>query len=104
VRKIKTTTYHFLLACIDRKTVKFLGYLDNITTVGVMIIIEDPVITIESHKLQKDLPENIYPKSVINFQCCSLWRENDNNPNFYNAGFRLTLISLEEREIFTCFI
>ena len=61
----------FYSRVFDRKTGIFLGYLGNMNEGGLMIISEDPIEVGLVYLLRIDLPEDIYSKSVLNFEAKS---------------------------------
>jgi hypothetical protein len=103
-RTLKRRHIMFYSRIFDRKTGKFLGFLGNVTTRGIMVISDEPIKQNINFKLRMDLPEYIYKKPVLNFQGFSVWCKNDIDPNFNNTGFRLTQISEEDQDIVTRFI
>ncbi|MCJ7702767.1 MAG: PilZ domain-containing protein [Anaerolineales bacterium] len=98
-RKLKRRHIMFYSRVFDRKTGKLLGYLGDITIVGIMIISEEPLQTGVQLKLRIDLPDYIYHKSVLNFEAQSLWCQPDIDPNFHNTGFKMLNISKDDREV-----
>jgi hypothetical protein len=95
-RSLKRRHIMFYSRVFDRTTGKHLGYLGNMTTEGLMIISDEPIETNTSFLLRIDLPEDIYDKVVLNFEALSLWCKPDVDPNFYNTGFELSKIHLDD--------
>ena len=89
----------FYSRVFNRKTGVFLGYMDNLTEAGLMIISETPIDINQSFLLRIDLPEDIYNKPFLNFAAESVWCRSDVDPNFFNAGFKLNSISNEDKDI-----
>lgn len=89
----------FYSRVFDRKTGVFLGYLGNMNEGGLMIISEGPIAVDQIFLLRIDLPEDIYSKTVLNFEARSVWCRLDIDPNFYNTGFQLADITDEGKEI-----
>ena len=89
----------FYSRVFDRKTGIFLGYLGNMNEGGLMIISEIPIEVDQVHLLRIDLPEDIYSKSVLNFEAKSVWCRLDIDPNFYNTGFQLIEITEDSKDI-----
>jgi Tfp pilus assembly protein PilZ len=89
----------FYSRVFDRKTGVFLGYLGNMNEGGLMIISDSPISVGEKFLLRIDLPEDIYSKTVLNFEAKSVWCRLDVDPNFHNTGFQLVDISDEGKGI-----
>jgi len=66
---------------------------------GLMIISDNPIPVGEIFLLRIDLPEDIYSKTVLNFEAKSVWCRLDVDPNFHNTGFQLGDISNEGKQI-----
>ena len=98
-RRLSRRHILFYSRVFDRKTGVFLGYLGNLNEAGLMIISEDPLEINQIYLLRIDLPEDIYSKSVLNFEARSVWCQSDVDPNFYNTGFQLIEISDESKDI-----
>ena len=96
-RKLQRRHIMFYSRVFNRKTGRFLGYLENITPEGAMIISESPLRLDEVYSLGMSLPEDIYPKLALNFEAKSIWCKSDIDPNFYNTGFQL--LDLDEEDI-----
>ena len=64
-----------------------------------MIISEIPIEVGLVHLLRIDLPEDIYSKSVLNFEAKSVWCRLDIDPNFYNTGFQFNKITEDSKDI-----
>ena len=89
----------FYSRVFDRKTGVFLGYLGNMNEGGLMIISEDEIEVDQNFLLRIDLPEDIYSRTVLNFQAKSVWCRKDVDPNFFNTGFQLGEISKESKDL-----
>ena len=89
----------FYSRVFDRKTGVFLGYLGNLNEGGLMTISETPIEVGLVFLLRLDLPEDIFSKSVLNFEAKSVWCQLDVDPNFYNTGFQFVKISEESKDI-----
>ena len=98
-RRLNRRHILFYSRVFDRKTGVFLGYLGNMNEGGLMIISETPIKVDQVFLLRIDLPEDIYSKSVLNFEAKSVWSRLDVDPNFYNTGFKLLEISDDSKDI-----
>ena len=76
-----------------------MGYLGNLNEGGLMIISETPIEVNLEYLLRIDLPEDIFSKSVLNFEAKSVWCHLDVDPNFYNTGFQFADITEESKDI-----
>ena len=98
-RRLSRRHILFYSRVFDRKTGIFLGYLGNMNEGGLMIISETPIDVGLVHLLRIDLPEDIYSKSVLNFEANSVWCRLDIDPNFYNTGFQFNKITEDSKDI-----
>ena len=98
-RRLSRRHILFYSRVFDRKNGTFLGYLGNMNEGGIMIISEDPIEVNQIYMLRIDLPEDIFSKTVLNFNAKSVWCRLDTDPNFYNTGFQLKEISDECKDI-----
>ena len=98
-RRVSRRHILFYSRVFDRKTGIFLGYLGNMNEGGLMIISETPLEVNQNYLLRIDLPEDIYSKSVLNFEAKSVWSRLDVDPNFHNTGFQLSEISDDSKDI-----
>ena len=89
----------FYSRVFDRKSGVFLGYLGNMNEGGLMIISENPLEVNLEYLLRIDLPEDIFSKSVLNFEAKSVWCQIDVDPNFHNTGFQFVKITEESKDI-----
>jgi hypothetical protein len=100
-RQLERKHLMFYSRVFDRKTGKFVGYLGDITVEGVMIISDEKIETDARYSFRMDLPEDLFPKALLNLEVESIWCQPDVDPNFYNTGFRLLDGSEEDQEIIT---
>ena len=98
-RRLSRRHILFYSRVFDRKTGIFLGYLGNMNEGGLMIISETPIDVGLVYLLRIDLPEDIYSKSVLNFEAKSVWCRLDIDPNFHNTGFQFNKITEDSKDI-----
>ncbi len=98
-RRLSRRHILFYSRVFDRKTGTFLGYLGNMNEGGLMIISETPIEVNQVFLLRIDLPEDIFSRSVLNFEAKSVWCRLDVDPNFHNTGFKLLQISEDGMDI-----
>ena len=95
-RKIQRRHIMFYSRVFDLKSGRLLGYLENITSEGAMIISEQPLRTNEVYSLRMTLPEEMFPKPVLNLEARSIWCEIDVDPQFFNTGFKFSDLPKED--------
>ena len=100
-RKLERKHLMFYSRVFDRKTGKFIGYLGDITVEGALIISDEPVEMKIRFSFRMDLPEDLFPKPLLNLNATSVWGQNDVDPKFFNTGFKLLDVSPEDQEIIT---
>ncbi|MFN2234732.1 MAG: PilZ domain-containing protein [Anaerolineales bacterium] len=98
-RRLSRRHILFYSRVFNRKTGVFLGYLGNLNEGGMMIISENPIEVNLVYLLRIDLPEDIFSKSMLNFEAKSIWCQLDVDPNFYNTGFRFVKITEESEDV-----
>jgi hypothetical protein len=98
-RRLSRRHVLFYSRVFERKTGVFLGYLGNLNEGGMMVISETPIEVDKVYLLRLDLPEDIFSKSVLNFEGKSVWCQLDIDPKFYNTGFKFVKITEESKDI-----
>lgn len=98
-RKLKRQHIMFYSRVFDRTTGAFMGYLGNLTPDGMMIISERKLAVEQEYQLRIDLPEDMYAKSMLNLTALAVWCKRDIDPNFFNIGFSLQDVSIQDVEI-----
>lgn len=88
-RKLRRRHLIYYLRVFNKQSDKLVGHLVDITTEGIMLMSEAPVGTNMLYHLRMDVPEEIFPAKVIQFDARSIWCRKDVNPDFYVAGFQL---------------
>jgi hypothetical protein len=98
-RKLKRRHVIFYSRVFDRNTGALLGHLMDITTEGLMLINEFPLITGITYHLRMDLPEDVMTKAYLSFDAQCLWSRPDINPAFHNAGFKVLNMAQEDIDL-----
>jgi hypothetical protein len=98
-RKLERRHLIYYLRVYGKKSKQMVGHVVNITKEGIMLISEDPIETDGYFQFRMALPEAIKESREISFEAKSVWCKKDNNPEFYNTGFRLTKISIGDLQI-----
>ena len=94
-RKFKRKDLIYYLKVTDRETGQVIGHAANISNEGLMLISDEPIKTEFTFQLQMFLPEEIQGSRYYEFTATSKWCQEDENPDFYNIGFKLDNISTE---------
>ena len=95
-RRLKREHIMFYSRVFDRETGAFLGYLGDLTPIGAMVIAEHRMEPETDVQLRIDLPEDMYPKPILNVAAQSVWCQRDVDPRFYNIGFSFQELSPED--------
>lgn len=79
----------FYLRVYNSDTGDLIGFLGDISTKGIMVVSETPVVTDKVYNLSLHLnPSNDRRKErILRFDARSIWSKNDINPDFYDTGF-----------------
>ncbi len=100
-RKEKRRKFTYYMRVMDANTLQPIGYLTEISAIGIQVDSEKPLPLHAAFKLRLDLPADIANKTNIVFNARSKWCEPDRMvPNSYNIGFEVTLLSREDTVIF----
>ncbi|MBI5557470.1 MAG: PilZ domain-containing protein [Deltaproteobacteria bacterium] len=89
----------YYLEVYDIESNQLLGHLVDITTRGIKLISKEVIPLHKTFILKLILPEGYFKENEIHFEGESLWSSNDVNPDFFDTGFAVTSLSLEERKI-----
>lgn len=86
---------------LDANTLKLVGCLTQISAVGIQVDSEKPIPVNTNFKLRVDLTTDIANKTMMVFNGRSKWCEPDRaEPNSYNVGFEVTLLSRDDAAIY----
>jgi len=98
-RVLKRRHLIYYLEVHDLESGNYLGHLVDITTRGIKLISKEKISLNRTYILNLKLPEGYFKENEINFEGKTLWSSNDINPDFFDTGFEVTSLSLEERKI-----
>ncbi|MFZ5765891.1 MAG: PilZ domain-containing protein [Thermodesulfobacteriota bacterium] len=98
-RVLKRHHLIYYLEVYDLETGALLGHLVDITTRGIKLVSKQKIPLNTTFILKLMLPEGYFQEQEIHFEGKSLWSSNDINPDFFDTGFEVTSLSLEERKI-----
>ena len=76
-----------------------LGHLVDITSQGIMVMSEKPILTGLVFRLKMELSSDIAEQTFLEFTAKSLWCQPDIDPDFYDAGFELVDVLPSDVEI-----
>lgn len=86
---------------VDANTLELVGYLIQISAVGIQLDSEKPLPINANFKLRVDLTSEIANKTMMVFNATSKWCQPDRaEPNSFNIGLEVTLLSREDMNIY----
>jgi hypothetical protein len=95
-RTLKRWHLIFYLRVFDEDTTKLLGYIADISTCGMMLISDQPILLQRDYNLWVDVPQEDGPRVRVSLKARSLWSKKDVNPDFYDTGFCLINATSEQ--------
>src|SRR5512140_1868934 len=99
-RRVKRRNVSYYMPIVDNDTAQTVGHLVDISMVGIMIDCKRNIPSGQEYHLRLDLMEGIAEKPEVDFTAQCKWCRSDKiQPYLYNAGFEITDISEEDREI-----
>lgn len=98
-RVIKRRHLFYYLEVYDLHQDILLGRLVDITTRGFKLISREQIPAGRTYQLKMILPTDLIPARQLVFSGTSLWSSNEVNPDFYDTGFEINNLGLEERQI-----
>ncbi len=97
--KRKKFTYYMLV--LDANTLQPIGYLTQISEVGIQVDSVKPLPVNANFKLRVDLTPDIANKTMMVFNGKSKWCQPDRmEPNSFNIGFEVNLLSRDDAAIY----
>ena len=95
-RKLKRRHLIYYLRVTERGTGALVGFLVNITPQGIMIMSEEPIPEGKTFELQLLVPGETTQRRYLQFKARSLWCKKSVNTDFYDSGFELQNINVNE--------
>ncbi len=95
-RGLKRWHLIFYLRVFDQDTGKLLGYIVDISTSGMMLISDQPLPVHKEYRLYVDVPQEEGQRERVFLKALSLWSSKDINPDFFDTGFRLLDLTMEQ--------
>lgn len=100
-RNAKRKKFTYYMRAVDANTLELVGYLTQISAIGIQIDSEKPLPVNVNFKLRVDLTSDIANKTMMVFNARSKWCQPDRaEPNSFNVGFEVTLLSREDMNIY----
>ncbi|MGC1379054.1 MAG: PilZ domain-containing protein [Anaerolineales bacterium] len=86
----------------DSKNEALLGYVRNLSLLGVMVVGERTVATNGEKVLDIDFPSDLpgLPATRITIPARVVWRKQDESLRFFNIGFEFTQVTPEHAAVF----
>ncbi len=97
-RVLKRRHLLYYLEVYDLESGSLLGHLVDVTTRGIKLISRNKIPINKNYSLKMILPKTALQEQEIHFAGKALWSDPDINPDFYDTGFEITNLSLEERK------
>ncbi len=103
-RRLRRQDARFHLNVMNQETDESVGRLVNLTTNGMQIISEQPILTDTTYHLEVELPslpeESVLPEGVdvteqVQFDARAVWSRKKTNLDFWDTGMELTNVSQE---------
>jgi len=88
-RKVPRRHIIYYLQVSDRTTVEMIGHLVDITTIGMMLITEQPLESGKKYTLRVSLPSEFTQAEYLDVAGECVWIHKDVNPDYYAVGFKL---------------
>ncbi len=88
-RSLKRWHLIYYLRVFDQDTDSLLGHLVDITTEGMKMVSEKPILTEKEFRIRMEVPLKSSSAEEVSLNAHSLWCSKDANPDFYATGFRL---------------
>jgi hypothetical protein len=79
----------FYLRVFDGMSTRIVGHLINISSRGLMLFCEDPVVAGEDYRLRICLPATVLDRGEVVMSATSRWCSREDEFGFFRAGFQL---------------
>lgn len=100
-RNAKRKKFTYYMRVLDANTLQLIGYLTQISEVGILVDTEKPLPINVNYKLRVDLTAEIANKTMMVFNGRTKWCQPDpTEPSSFNVGFEVNLLSRDDTEIF----
>ncbi|MFC1852694.1 PilZ domain-containing protein [candidate division CSSED10-310 bacterium] len=96
-RKFKRRHLIYYLQVKDIQTDNFIGYVVDLSYSGLMIMSQNPIEVNKTFQLQVMIPNGQEEKpNYLDFEAKSVRSINTSNPHFYDTGFELLNVKMED--------
>jgi len=100
-RKQKRRKCAYYMQVVDANTLQLIGYLSDISLIGIKVDTGKPLPVNTNFKMRIDLTPDLANKTYLIFNGRSRWCEADKfEPNSFNVGFEVDILSREDTAIF----
>jgi hypothetical protein len=100
-RKEKRRKFTYYLRVLDASSLQAIGYLTEISSVGIQIDCERPIPVGVNYRLRMELTSDIANKTHMIIHGRTKWCQADKlAPNGYNVGFEVSISARDDAEIF----
>ena len=89
----------YYLEVTDIETNQAIGHAVDISNEGLNLISQEPIKLESTFQLKMFLPEEIQGSRYYEFAATGKWCKKDENPDFYNIGFKLNNVSTESVQV-----
>lgn len=79
----------YFSSVVEPESGQLLGYLVDLTTGGALMVGTIPLQLHEIFKLHVELPEDFAPQRYLEINAKVVWRQQDEDPEFYRTGLQL---------------
>lgn len=88
-RQYERNDLKYFARVYNRKLGRLIGYLVNITPIGMMVVSEKPIDPGAMVGLQIEFPESIDCASQLDLEAKCVWSKLDHESTFFELGFKL---------------
>ncbi|MBL8078668.1 MAG: PilZ domain-containing protein [Anaerolineales bacterium] len=100
-RKEKRRKFTYYMRVVDANTLDAIGYLTEISAIGIQVDCEKPFPVGRNYKLRLDLTPDIADKNNMMINGTIKWCQPDKlNATGYNVGFEVSITAKDDTEIF----
>jgi hypothetical protein len=100
-RKEKRRKFTYYMRVVDANTLQPIGYLTEISAMGIQVDSEKPLPVGVNYTLRMELTAEVANKSYMTFTGRSKWCRADKlTPNQYYIGFEVDITAPDDAEIF----
>lgn len=100
-RKENRRKFTYYMRVLDANTSEVVGYLTEISPLGIQVDCEKPFPIGVNYKLRLDLTTDIANKNNMVINGLTKWCQADKfTPNAYNVGFEVEITARDDAEIF----